>query len=52
MKELTLVITLIVFGCLSVKLLEELPRATSNALYDREIREAKTANDALAESLK
>ena len=52
MKELTLIITLIVLGCLSVKLLEEIPRTASNALYDREIREAKTANDALAESLK
>lgn len=52
MKELVLVITLIVLGCLSVKLLEELPRKASNILYEREIREAKASNDALVESLK
>lgn len=51
-KELILVITLIVLGCLSVKLLDELPRKASNILYEREIKEAKTANDALAESIK
>jgi hypothetical protein len=50
-KELTLIITLITLGCLSVKLLEEVPQVASDILYQREIREAKAANDALAESV-